>query len=86
MTLNLIDYFGLFAAFLTTVSFLPQVITTWKTKQTKDISLLMFLIFTFGVGCWTIYGLIKETLPIIISSGITFVLSLSILIAKLRYK
>nr|WP_256386478.1 PQ-loop domain-containing transporter [Hydrocoleum sp. CS-953] len=29
---------GLLAGSLTTISFLPQVIKTWRTRSTKDIS------------------------------------------------
>ena len=31
---------GLAAATLTTAAFLPQVIKTWRTRQTRDISLV----------------------------------------------
>ena len=41
-------YIGFFAAFCTTIAFLPQAIKVYKTKSTKDISLYMFLIFTIG--------------------------------------
>ena len=37
---------GLLAATCTTISFLPQAIKVIKTKQTKDVSLLMYSIFT----------------------------------------
>ena len=44
----IIKYIGFFAAFCTTVAFLPQAIKVYKSKSTKDISLYMFLIFTIG--------------------------------------
>jgi MtN3 and saliva related transmembrane protein len=43
------------AAFSTTISFLPQAIKTIKTKDTKALSLPMYLLFTFGVFMWLIY-------------------------------
>ncbi len=48
---------GLVAGFLTTVSFLPQVLRTWKSRSTADISLVMFLIYVTGILLWLIYGL-----------------------------
>ena len=80
------SYIGFFAAFCTTVAFLPQAIKVYKTRSTKDISLYMFLIFTVGVLSWLIYGLIINDLPVILANAVTLVLSLFILIYKLKYK
>ncbi len=79
-------YIGFFAAFCTTFAFLPQALKVWKTKSTKDISLYMFLIFTLGVLSWLIYGFIKLDLPLILANAITLILSMFILIFKLKYK
>ena len=77
---------GFFAAFCTTISFLPQVIKVYKTRSTKDISLYMFLIFTIGTFCWLIYGIIESSLPIIIANTITLILSAIILLYKIKFK
>ena len=82
----IMSYIGFFAAFCTTVAFLPQAIKVYKTRSTKDISLYMFLIFTVGVLSWLIYGLIINDLPVILANAVTLVLSLFILIYKLKYK
>ena len=82
---NIISYVGFFAGFCTTVAFIPQVIKAWKTKSTKDISLLMFLIFAIGVISWLIYGVLLSELPLIIANAVTLVFAISILIAKIKY-
>jgi len=82
----IINYVGFFAAFCTTISFLPQVIKVYKTKSTKDISLYMFLIFTMGTFCWLIYGILESSLPIIIANTITLILSAIILLYKIKFK
>ena len=82
----LIKYIGFFAAFCTTIAFVPQAIKVYKSKSTKDISLYMFLIFTIGVLSWLIYGIIIFNFPLILANAVTLVLSLFILIYKLRYK
>jgi|TARA_B110000858_G_C17441307_1_gene309938 MtN3 and saliva related transmembrane protein len=82
----IINYVGFFAAFCTTISFLPQVIKVYKTKSTKDISLYMFLIFTIGTFCWLIYGILESSLPIIIANTITLILSATILLYKIKLK
>lgn len=79
-------YIGLAAAMLTTFAFLPQAIKIIRTRHTKDISLVMYIIFTTGIALWLIYGLFIKDLPIIVANIITLVLSISILIMKIRYK
>ncbi len=76
---------GLTAAFCTTAAFLPQVIRTWQTRSTKDLSLGMFLVMTTGVLLWLVYGLFLHDLPLIAANGVTFLLSGTILYFKLRY-
>jgi MtN3 and saliva related transmembrane protein len=80
-----ITVIGLAAAFCTTVAFLPQVIKTWQTRSTKDISLVMFLVFTTGIFLWLVYGVMLSDLPLIAANGTTFVLSGTILYFKLRH-
>ena len=77
---------GYFAGTLTTISFVPQVIKIWKTKSTKDISLITFIAFCLGVFLWMVYGIILRSLPVIIANSIGLVLGLIILILKIKYK
>ena len=81
-----LKYIGFFAAFCTTIAFLPQAAKVWKTKSTKDISLYMFIIFTIGVLSWLIYGISISDLPIILANALTLILSLFILVYKIKYK
>jgi MtN3 and saliva related transmembrane protein len=76
---------GLIAGTLTTGAFVPQVFRTWKTKSTKDLSLPMLASFSTGVLCWLIYGIWIDSLPIIVTNGVTFVLAITNLILKIRY-
>jgi MtN3 and saliva related transmembrane protein len=76
---------GLAAAFCTTVAYLPQVIRTWRTRATKDLSLPTFLILTAGIFLWLVYGVAIGDLPLILANGTTLVLSGTILFFKLRY-
>lgn len=84
--MSTITLLGLFAGTLTTISFIPQVIKVVSSKSTKDISLLMFLIFSIGVFSWIIYGIFISDLPVIIANIITFILAMTILIYKIIYK
>lgn len=82
----LIKYIGFFAAFCTTVAFIPQAVKVYKTKSTKDISLYMFIVFSIGVLSWLIYGISKLDLPLILANAVTLILSLYILFYKIKLK
>jgi MtN3 and saliva related transmembrane protein len=82
---QIIEAIGSTAAFCTTVSFLPQLVRVWRRKQAEDISLLMFLLFCFGLLCWLIYGVGLHSMPMIFANTATLVFALAILILKLRY-
>ncbi len=81
-----IEIIGLVGGGLTTISFLPQVIKTWKSKSAKDLSLVMFSLFCLGIVLWLIYGLLINSLPVILSNALTLILSSTILFFKLKFK
>jgi MtN3 and saliva related transmembrane protein len=88
MRLNLMNtttLLGFFAGFLTTVSFLPQVVKTWKSRSASDLSLGMISIFSVGVMCWLIYGFLLQESPMIFWNSVTLILVLVILILKLKF-
>ncbi|MEK6551315.1 MAG: SemiSWEET transporter [Pseudomonadota bacterium] len=76
---------GIAAGSATTLAFIPQVIKTWRTRSTHDISLGMFLLFSTGLVLWLIYGVLIGSWPIIIANSVTLVLALMIVVLKLRY-
>ena len=80
-----IEFFGYFAAILTTAAFLPQLIKTLKTKKADDVSLITLIMFICGVVSWIIYGYKISSFPILIANIITLVLNLSIAISKIFY-
>jgi MtN3 and saliva related transmembrane protein len=77
---------GYLAAAATTISFLPQAFRTISTKDTKGISLGMYIVYVFGIVMWLTYGIGIMDLPIISANTITLVLTVTILIYKLKYK
>lgn len=86
MTLTLIDVAGFLAATLTTLSFVPQALHTFKTKDVSGISLGMYGVFTAGVSLWLLYGWLLQAWPIVVANAITLALAMSILAMKLRYR
>ncbi len=84
--MNLTDLIGTLAAILTTISFLPQALHTFRTKDVRGISLGMYSAFTLGVAMWLIYGILLEAWPVVIANVITLALASTILVMKLRYR
>jgi MtN3 and saliva related transmembrane protein len=84
--MDYITVLGLAAAVLTVIAFFPQLMKTWKTKSTKDISLGMFSAFCVGVLLWFVYGISISDLPVTIANLLTFIQALIILMFKLKYK
>ncbi len=84
--MNITDLIGTLAACLTTCSFLPQAIKTFRTKDVSGISLSMYGIFTAGVALWLAYGVLLGAWPIIIANAVTLSLALSIFLMKLKYR
>ena len=80
-----IEFFGYFAAILTTLAFLPQLIKTLKTKKAEDVSLITLIMFLTGVLSWIIYGYKISSTPIFLANLITFILNLLILIFKINF-
>jgi MtN3 and saliva related transmembrane protein len=75
---------GLLAAGCTTFALLPQVLLTLRTRDTRGLSLPMYLIFTAGVVLWLVYGLLLHDLPLIVGNTITVALAGTVLILKLK--
>jgi MtN3 and saliva related transmembrane protein len=80
----IVEAIGMTAAFCTTVAFIPQAIMVYRTKDTRSISLNMFLVLTGGLVCWIIYGIYLWQMPIILANVFTLLLASYILIMKLR--
>ncbi len=75
---------GYIAAAFTTIAYIPQAVKVYKTRRTNDISLGMFTLVTAGVLLWFIYGIMISSVPVMAANFVTFLLSLYILIMKIR--
>jgi MtN3 and saliva related transmembrane protein len=70
---------GIIAGALSCTTFLPQVIKTWKSKSTKDVSLTMFVIASIGTALWLVYGILIHSFSIIATNIVVLVFSLTML-------
>lgn len=81
----IIDIIGFVAGVLTTSSFIPQFIKIIMDKSAKEISFLMYIVISIGIFLWFLYGLMINSLPIIVANGVSFILTILILLGKIRY-
>ncbi len=84
--IDIYEIIGLVAAVLTTTSFIPQVVKTWKTKSAGNLSLTMYIAMFIGIVLWLVYGIHLGSLAMILANSATALLTLVIIIFKLRYK
>lgn len=80
-----LDLIGYLAAAFTTLSFVPQAIKTIRSRDTRAISLGMYLSFTTGLVLWLAYGVAVGSWPIIIANALALPLATTILAFKLRH-
>ena len=80
-----IEVVGLLGSVLSSITFIPQVYQTWKTKSVGDLNLVMMGIVFLSTVIWLVYGVGKGLLPVIICNGIICLLSLLLIYFKLRY-
>lgn len=78
------EIIGLLAASLTTVAFIPQAFKVLRYRDTRSLSLGMYVIFTAGVILWGIYGWLRSDWVIVTANVVTATLAIAILVTKLR--
>jgi MtN3 and saliva related transmembrane protein len=79
------EWMGYLAAILTTIAFVPQALKTIRSRDTRGISLAMYVVFIIGVACWFGYGIALGSWPMILANVVTFALAATILGLKLKH-
>ncbi len=79
------EWAGYLAAAMTTLAFVPQAVKTIRTRDTRSISLGMYVVFTAGIAMWLVYGIALNSVPMILANIVTFLLSATILGLKLKH-
>ncbi|WP_439815422.1 SemiSWEET family sugar transporter [Zavarzinia sp. CC-PAN008] len=80
-----IDLIGGAAGLLSVISFIPQVRKAWKERETKDLSLKMYLVTVTAFALWLAYGIALGSVPMALANGASLALSAAVLVAKLRF-
>jgi MtN3 and saliva related transmembrane protein len=68
------------------IAFVPQIIKSIRARETKDISLAMYVIFWLGNILWFVYGLFSHNYPVMVNNAIMFPLTSIMLFLKIKFK
>ncbi|MGZ6004571.1 MAG: SemiSWEET family sugar transporter [Candidatus Saccharimonadales bacterium] len=83
--MSLVTVIGISAESLLIISQLPQIYKSFKTKSTKDLSLLTILCVLAGLVLWLAYGLLKPDFVIVSANGLSLLTFGVVLYAKLKF-
>ncbi|GEM_PF-281212 len=76
---------GFIAGILVAAALVPQVIKSWKTKSTNDISLGWNITSLAGQIMWIVYGFMITSYSLVIMSSITLSMAVLLFYLKLKY-
>lgn len=77
---------GFAAGILATCAGIPQLYKAWKTRSTRDLSLITLMMSNLGTLLWLIYGVSIFSLPLILANAVGMTVLVSTLCLKLKYK
>jgi MtN3 and saliva related transmembrane protein len=83
--MDIIQLTGYIAGFILAISITPQVIKAWKTKSTKDISIIWNLMYLLGLLLFLVYGMGIKEMPIVVMGSIETLLVISLITAKIKF-
>lgn len=79
------EWIGYFAAFFTTIAYIPQAVKVFKEKNTAAISLAMYSMITTGIAAWLVYGILIGSPSLVLCNGISLVAAIAILLMKIKH-
>jgi len=79
------DVIGYLGGFFIMISFIPQVVKSYRTKSVKDLSFWMIIATLVGTIFWIVYGFLINGKPIIVMNVIFGLIVLYQLFLKMRY-
>ena len=83
--MNWIEFAGHVGAFLSSVTFIPQVYKVWKSKSVNDLSMAMMIIVFTSTLIWLVYGVALMLWPVILANTVIGLLSALLIYFKLAY-
>lgn len=79
------EFIGALATICTTSANIPQIVTLYRTKSAKDVSLATYCTLFIGMLLWAVYGIVCKDSVLIIANVISFSLISTVIVMKLCY-
>ena len=79
------EYLGYIGGMFTTFCYVPQIVSVFRLKSAKEISLLFTVLLLTGAVIWLLYGLFLHLVPVILWNALSVIIVSVLLYAKLKY-
>ena len=80
----MIQIIGFAAALIGSFAFFPQVLKTWRSRSTEDLSLATLTALTVAAALWVIYGVGIASLPVVAGNLVTLTFAVTLVVLKVR--
>ena len=83
-----IEAIGLSAGFIGIVAWIPQIRRVWVDEKEEGISLPTFIAVTASLSLWLVYGIIVNSIAMIVSNILTlaFIIAITLGVYRIRNK
>ena len=81
-----IESIGLFAGVLGIIAWVPQIREVWVNKRHEGISLPTFSVVTVALGLWLLYGILVDSISMIIANVMTLTVIFAVIIGVVRLR
>ena len=83
-----VESIGLVAGFIGIVAWIPQIRRVWVEEKEEGISLPTFIAVTASLSLWLVYGIIVNSIAMIVSNILTlaFIITITLGVYRIRNK
>ena len=83
-----VESIGLVAGFIGIVAWIPQIRRVWIDEKEEGISLPTFIAVTASLSLWLVYGIIVNSIAMIVSNILTlaFIIAITLGVYRIRRK
>ena len=83
-----VESIGLVAGFIGIVAWIPQIRRVWVDEKEEGISLPTFVAVTASLSLWLVYGIIVNSIAMIVSNILTlaFIIAITLGVYRIRKK
>lgn len=80
------DIIGYIAGMVIIISWIPQVVKSYKTKSVNDLSIVMIILILTGTLLWISYALLVKDKPVFAVNVALTILISYLLYLKIKYE